>query len=211
MRIDQLPSHEDMVRNVKAAYDLASPSEVADGIKWYAEANGIAKSIAEKSGVELWQAIELISVASPGADWSLNVKIPALILEGKTDGLFITRQSMAKVKRILAGESAVNGPKTTSFAQNIAGNHEPVTIDGWMVRIACADPGIEWKNTSISGGAYKQIALAVKEVANELNILPAHLQAIVWVAYRNRYKGKARTIRKEREHLKVVNSDWGTS
>lgn len=204
MRKDQMPSHSEMVKNIRAAYDMATATEVADGVAWYGEANAIAHSIAEKSGVELWQAIELIAIASPAADWSVNVKIPALILEGSTDGLFLTKWDKIKVEKVLAGESGVNGPKTRAFAQNIGGNLVPVTIDGWMVRIAIGDPGLEWKHTAICKSVYENIALAVTEVATELRLFPAHLQAVCWVAFRNRYKGKSAAYRKQKGQLELV-------
>lgn len=73
--------------------------------------------------------------------------------------------------------SSLTRPKTSSFAENLAGNQAPMTIDTHNI---AALTGGKWKR-SPSVGEYKYIEQFESDIADKLGMTPAQFQASVWV------------------------------
>jgi hypothetical protein len=76
------------------------------------------------------------------------------------------------------GFDALNGKKTNSFARNIAGDENAITIDIWMMRSA----GLT--KDSPNKTDYTQLSNAIEKIAMETAMTPRTIQALVWIVYR---------------------------
>lgn len=73
----------------------------------------------------------------------------------------------------------LSGNKVNAFYNNMIGNYDFVTIDIWMLRIL----GLS-KEAIVSKKEYLHLSNIISEVAKEQNLLPAELQAILWIKYK---------------------------
>lgn len=73
----------------------------------------------------------------------------------------------------------LSGNKVNAFYNNMIGNYDYVTIDIWMLRIL----GLT-KEAIVSKKEYLHLSNIISEVAKEQNLLPAELQAILWIKYK---------------------------
>jgi hypothetical protein len=83
-----------------------------------------------------------------------------------------------EVKQIL-GTKKDSGLKTKAFFDNIYRPHtsQAVTIDLWMIRWAKIEGSLTPKR-------YRDTAQKVRELANEIGVLPHQMQAKIWVDIR---------------------------
>ena len=80
---------------------------------------------------------------------------------------------------ITNGIEALNGQKTSSFAWNLAGDYDAVTIDVWMMR-ACGEDDQDAPRTV----QYREMSAAVRRLARRHGMTPAEMQALIWIIYR---------------------------
>jgi hypothetical protein len=179
--------------NILRAYVMASDSDIADGIEWYARALRLA---AELDPNNVRKAVGIIAVLSPMTSWPQNVaKAKAVYAGGQAWGL---GDSVSKANRIFNGEdvdSVVSGPKVTSFFHNILGDDAPVTVDRHAIDCAYgkvmtdAERANAVKSTKARDGyglirdAYKHVAAIISEETGKV-ISGAQMQAIVWIYWR---------------------------
>jgi hypothetical protein len=78
----------------------------------------------------------------------------------------------------------LRGPKVSAFWLNICGNLDVVTVDTWAVRAAGITDDREAQLTLNRKGGYERVAAAYQDVAREVGVLPAELQAAVWLHVR---------------------------
>jgi hypothetical protein len=86
----------------------------------------------------------------------------------------------ASLKDLEGGRSfqSLDRPKTSSFAENLKGNQQPMTID---THNFSAITGDNKNKKSPSGTQYKYLEDFQVEIANKLNMTPAQFQASVWM------------------------------
>lgn len=155
----------------------ATPAQIVQAAQWYSDANAIASDMSRNSEYTIEQCASVIAAFSPRMPWARNVYIATEFINGNKVGALGTSIRNAE-NALTMGFDALNGLKTNAFARNIAGDLNAVTIDVWMIRAA----GIE-KN-SVNKTEYRQLANAVTEVANELDMAPAIVQALIWIIVR---------------------------
>lgn len=175
-------------RNLRTIAAELSPAAIKGGADWYARANGTALRIAaDYSGVSPADVAAVLAILSPANKWKRNQwDARALIAHwhggGKADDsdapLVCTYgPNKRKAYAYLDGDRAqLSGPKVESFAANIRGDHEYVTLDRWAVRAA-----LKRDNPGRDAPA---IAAAYRKVAAEHGYTPAAFQAVVWVHIR---------------------------
>jgi ParB-like chromosome segregation protein Spo0J len=95
------------------------------------------------------------------------------------------------VRRALTTETpqaldVLSGPKVQRFAQNLMGNEQPVTLDGWMAAIQGWSP-LRLRGRSLAAGGkreagpeYLAYSARVRQAAEKLGITPAEAQAAEW-------------------------------
>lgn len=166
------------IANYSTILDSATPEQIALASAWYDEANTIAKSMANISGLTIEKCASIIAAFSPRERWASNVKYAHQFINGGTPPTLTNNINMAYGAMSL-GFNALNGRKTNSFARNIAGDKDAVTIDVWMIRAAGMD-GAKGVNDS----QYRILSEIVKELASDRAMYPATAQALIWIIVR---------------------------
>lgn len=154
----------------------------SEGRAWYPEARAEAERMAEATGYTVEQCIAVIAHLSPRTRWDKNVATAWKVVTFG-DAPAIPR-SVAGAKAALGSDdplATLTGPKTRSFAANLAGDEEAVTLDSWM-RKAC---GLGERELYRSG-VYEQVADLFRDIAGKIGATPRDLQAAVWCYMRGR-------------------------
>ena len=188
------------VRNIKAIHELASLSEIADGMNWYGVAKCVAIQLAGDYGIPANQAIGVIAALSPRNKWARNCQDAAsLIAAYKAGGAEQARLTKVctfganKEKAIKVLESGfetlpmildiLSGPKLREFASCIAGLDD-VCIDGHAFCIWNGGRTVLKDVPAIGVKLRRQIKADYAQAAADLGITGYELQAITWVAWR---------------------------
>ncbi|AOT25588.1 hypothetical protein SEA_MARGO_87 [Mycobacterium phage Margo] len=170
--------------NIIRVFARATEDDILDGKVWYEEARALAIECAVTGGITLEQSAVMIAQLSPRLRWDKNVEAArSLVTTGKAPGVL-----GRSVERALEAMSADDpwstfgkAPKTRSFALNILGDDNAVTVDVWAARVA----GITEQQLG-RVGVYEAIAHCYRLAAKRAGIQPAQMQAITWVVARGR-------------------------
>jgi hypothetical protein len=163
--------------------ESATLSDIMHANVWYGNARTLAErmvNINPAYTVEI--AATIIAAFSPRVRWETNVRKALAFTAGmRVRGLRDHTRKAHLAERI--GFDAIpfrTAPKTHSFARNIAGDMDAVTVDIWMCRAA------EIGRDSPTIRQYRAIADAVRTLAAEYNMTPATMQALIWIVERGR-------------------------
>jgi hypothetical protein len=173
-------NYEDTYRQIVKS---AKASQIEQATQWYADAEAVAHEIVDiyksrNMDVSLEQAASIVSAFSPRQRWSTNVR-QALRFAHGDDTMRCLPNNLKMAQRALEiGFDALNGKKTNSFARNIAGDENAITIDIWMMRSA----GLT--KDSPNKTDYSQLSEAIEKIAQETAMTPRTIQALVWIVYR---------------------------
>jgi len=165
-----------------ALFNKTTRENLDNGFDWYELANNHAKMLSEKHGIELNKVIGIMAALSPNNKWARNkidtdlfLSVPSL--ETKVCTFTNQRKKALAIYhcdgQVETIEKILKGIKTTNFFNNILfyDTCTRVTVDMWAFRSV----GVEEKLKNV-----KAVTQAYTEVANELNIQPHQLQAVVW-------------------------------
>lgn len=161
----------------------ATPAQIEQAVQWYADAELVAHEmilIFAKRGINvtLENTASVISGFSPRNRWSRNV-IQALNFAHGLDNYVGLKNNLVMAENAMTqGFDALKGMKTNSFARNIAGDENAVTIDVWMMRAAGLNADSPNKTQ------YKELSQAVTDVAIEFRMTPRAMQALIWIIFR---------------------------
>lgn len=172
---------DDIKAKIYAAYYAANEVQIADGMEWYSDTQNLVRHMSDVTGFSTAVCGAVISHCSVRAQWTQNVSAAWAILLGEIDLAkpYVLGGNIERSVKAIVSDNPIdtfNGHKTRNFARNIAGDMNGVTIDVWM----CKAIAIEQKWLT-RVGLYEALADIFREVANEVNISAAQLQAIVWV------------------------------
>ena len=179
------------VNRITKWYNLATTSDISDGLAWYSEAHTLAVKLASQYDVSAVQAAQVISVLSPQKKWDVNKREALAIFNHHFNGIppsfgiFATRAAVRECYAILRGEFLIpiSRTKTYSFADNIAYiDSEEITVDSHALRVAYDDTSAKIKK--VTPLQYKAARIAYQQVADSLGLKGYQLQAIVWVTYK---------------------------
>lgn len=191
-------------RNILKVFNQATSQEITNGVYWYDEAAKVAKDISEAFDIPFERTCLVISALSPNNSWTRNIsdawKVCRTWYELRRKP-FLTIVEYEKAKErcvtctypankqkafdILDGKlDYLNGLKTQNFARNIAGCQQSVTIDVHAFSVAEGKRYTAKTIKPISPKVYEECSGAYKDVAREMDVAPAHLQAIVWQTWR---------------------------
>ena len=187
MLVSKIPTRNEIDMNYENTYrqivKSAKASQVEQATQWYADAEAVAHEIVDiyktrGMDVSLEQAASIVSAFSPRQRWSTNVR-QALRFAHGDDTMRCLPNNLKMAQRALEiGFDALNGKKTNSFARNIAGDENAITIDIWMMRSA----GLT--KDSPNKTDYSQLSEAIEKIAQETAMTPRTIQALIWVVYR---------------------------
>ena len=187
MLVSEIPTRNENDMNYEDTYrqivKSAKASQIEQATQWYADAEAVAHEIVDiyksrNMDVSLEQAASIVSAFSPRQRWSTNVR-QALRFAHGDDTMRCLPNNLKMAQRALEiGFDALNGKKTNSFARNIAGDENAITIDIWMMRSA----GLT--KDSPNKTDYSQLSEAIEKIAQETAMTPRTIQALVWIVYR---------------------------
>lgn len=177
-------SYETIIRRIVRTFDGATSTDLESGARWYDEAGALAATLSARHDLPLENVAGVIAGLSPRTSWARNVAgAVALLGEGPTAARRLgcigrNVETAQRAKR--EGLAAINGPKTSAFARNIAGDRESVTVDVWACRVADLDENLLGRK-----GAYDMVADAYRAAARRVGVDPATVQATTWIVARN--------------------------
>jgi hypothetical protein len=201
------------INSILRFYELASISEVKDGLTWYSEANKYARELAARFDISIQQVVGLIAAFSPQAGWVENKRYTVTFLYNPNSRIRSQVQT-DKAKLILSYlvESDIYNAlstrgaayKTKAFFKNILNPDidSDVTIDRHAIASCLQHPdnvsALDERYGQLTSTQYEFFQNCYIKAARQVNILPHQLQAIVWVTYRR--------IRKLSEH--TTETEW---
>jgi len=173
-----------MIRSILRHYRSADESQIAAGLDWYRNANEICVALADRCGLPLDNVACAMAHLSPRVRWAQNQRRLVQLLEtGTTYGISShvdnARQSLYNTTPF--DTFSADALKTKSFARNITGDYQPVTVDMWAARAALGKVP-----ESINRGMYRDLEAAYRRAAKRVGIAPAQFQAVVWCAIRGK-------------------------
>ena len=185
-------------RNVTRLVRGATQEEFAAGVEWYGDARIIAAALADRGGVTLDSAAGVIAALSPLRSWGANVNLAARAIDSGGLVYGATIDQMTKVNSIIGGGAPLKilgGLKVRSFFECIVtgGDTAAVCVDRHAIDILLntrhtddTRPALTPKRYASAVRAYRS---AAKILAKELGrpLTGAQVQAISWVAWRNRF------------------------
>lgn len=199
LRYDELPTHEEMIRNIISVYKLCTETDVRNGMTWYKRTAKLITDIADANGIVAEHLVAVYAAISPALDKSENDaslhRIIKLVKEGvpcsEWKGFGAFPHNLRKAEPLLRGDlSVLRGRKVNAFFSNLLGNNMAVTVDRWAVRIVMNDPYLgRQKIAPSSNKCYRAIARAYASAAGRVGVSPRELQAITWEYYRRTYYG----------------------
>ena len=156
--------------------------ELLAAMSWYDNAHDLACRMTDMGVLTFDQSCVAIAAYSIRQQWEVNVRNALTFARGETPkAMGVCNRIAENALRFDDPYTALNGEKTYSFAKNISGDRDAVTIDVWMLRAA----GLDHKKTP-TPKQYREIAQAVRDAADEdPNLLfPREYQALVWLKIR---------------------------
>jgi hypothetical protein len=192
-------------RHIAAMLALASQSDLAAGIEWYARAERLGHRLAHQYGCTFEQAVGVIAALSPNNRWARNCTDAESMIQAwavGADPLTVTvctyGAMRAKAAAILALASPeretiagiLNGRKITAFFLSITGQTDTVCVDGHAYAIWLGQRVPTTKTPALGVKLYADIAHAYRVVAKRSaslcgeQLTPAQVQAVTWVTYR---------------------------
>lgn len=182
---------------IREVWDLATLSEIEEGMSWYDDARRIAETMDSDN---VYRAAGVIAALSPRLDWGRNVMLAQRAYEafeqdpampGHKWGTLGTNAD--KAYRILKGENpddVLKGDKVTAFYRAIV-DGSGVVIDRHAFDVAMGRVTNDETRGALSRkGVYDQFAaryiIAASKLTDELDeyVSPAQVQAVTWVVWR---------------------------
>lgn len=176
---------DELVSNILEVWGRATDANREDGAQWYLLAGTIVADLAAAHGVTLEQSAAVVAHLSPRTPWARNVAGAAAVLAGVTmAGLMPANRARAEAAMADAAPlSTLKGPKTRSFAANMLGDPDAVTVDVWALRVALGvRPDLELLISR--KGVYDAIADCYRIAAARVGVTPATMQATTWIVAR---------------------------
>jgi hypothetical protein len=145
---------------------------------WYKESREAIEALYDKPDL----FCDLLAATSPRnqvkANWRLADKIYMAVQNNEPiplQGALPCHKG--NIDRAIKGLK-LSGKKVCSFAENLKGNLEEVTIDIWVLRY------YEYQETSLSGKKYELLADRIRQEAKEQGLKPAEYRAKIWTIAR---------------------------
>jgi hypothetical protein len=165
------------------ALSNATDDQWKRGLAWYPQARDFVADVQRQYPHYLSEQIAaLVAVTSPMVRWSLNQKTTLAYCEQHSEGVpvldwtpaLFVGENMRRAEQVLNGNLAVvSGQKVEAFFANLCGDDSRVTMDSWMTR-ALFRKDIPSVREARAGQA------AIARVAEETDIAPSGIQAVIW-------------------------------
>lgn len=199
-------SYRKAVNNIRRTM-AEVPDEIrAENAGWYQEAHQEARELAVIHGIPLRAACHLIAALSPGVRWHTNIRdawavATVAVVGDDINSITVSTYGQNKAKawaiatRAVRGEDfegILSGPKVTAFARNIEFPEEAVeiTVDFHAYSIAAGERFTVKDMPDVRPDIRDLIKRAYQQVGHEFGIHGHQVQAITWVWWRMKHKGR---------------------
>lgn len=185
-----------MLSNILDVFSRATNDHYEAGMVWYDDAHRVAQSMSEVSGRPVESCAVALAHLSPQVAWPENVRLGLAMAAPESEYLYPTRAENRAAQVTYANwrkafksmywddtplDNMTPNIKTHSFAHNILGHMDYVTLDTWAFRIA----GVDYRYAK-RVGVYAGLANVYSKAAHMMGIEPAQMQAITWVTAHDR-------------------------
>ncbi len=186
----------EMEQNLLRLWRDRTDADHISGTEWYPKARKIVTEWTSHYGYSLDTVACVIAAISPQCDWERNLIIADDVLAGAPPSIGGIRANVDKavaLRNEWQGDDSISsrmlrrfpgGPKVNSFAHNLAGYDNVVTIDTHAMQAALNDPLARY---TLKWLPYTEFAKAYVSVAIMLDVPPATFQAIIWCAWKRLY------------------------
>lgn len=204
--------------NLIELHDKATSADIIAGETWYPNARRIVSEWSDTYNVSETIVACVIAALSPQVPWERNLIMADDVLAQRPLSIRGLRKNEEKARRILATTHVLSrydglrtletpadymlfffpgGPKVNSFAENLAGRDDIVTVDTHAMQAALNDVearyALKWTPYECFQRAYSAAAFQVKRP-------PAEFQAIIWHTWKRMYPPQnKRNIRRQWE------------
>jgi hypothetical protein len=184
----------------KRMMEYAKKGEQAGGRGWYNLAplkeEFMSVSGADKGAADFDRYVDFLAATSPRSRVDSNVRRASYLRNLEQQGrpfaglensdlppgyghlAHKTQDYMLQDLKDGGSFEALNRPKVSSFAENLKGNFEPMTLDTHNFSAIVGDPKFK---KSPSKTQYKYLEEFQSELADKMNMSPAQFQASVWM------------------------------
>lgn len=185
------PTALQMVNNIATVFEQSFESEREDGRLWYPRAHKIVCDWAETFERSIANVACVVAALSPQCEWERNLIIADDILRGDQPSIGGAIHSFVRIAERVRDDRAwglrpyfKQGCKVQSFAANLAGNYDIVTVDTHACEIAVGS--LDGRVRVDKWQTYGPVALAYVDAAHALDcdLKPAELQAITWLTWK---------------------------
>ena len=187
--------------NIEHAWDLASPGQTEQGMRWYPDAGLVSTAMAHGDS---HLGAGLLSAFSPQTSWPVNMFNAARSVElGRPirphEGTTVMQQQTNAAQKIMDGtdfDVALPGPKTNAFAHLIENDglddpNDPygrVVVDRHAVSVAAGQRVSDMEEPPIGDDRYYQLiadeyrkaALNISKKVGHM-VTPSQVQAVTWL------------------------------
>ncbi len=193
---------KELCRNLRKQWRKVEPTDTSEGLAWYPLAQGIVKQWSEHYRYSVDTVAAVVAAISPQVEWNRNLVIADDVLACRPPSIGgVLHTNLRKAERLrdtdyrseLAAEWDLTtrmleqfkaGPKVLNFARNLSGDMSAVTIDTHAFQCALADP---LSTLTVRPITYQIVAECYALVADEVGVLPAAFQAVLWHAWKRQY------------------------
>ena len=177
--------HTRMVSNLLTLYrQQTTEDDYQHGLVWYPNAHHIVCEWADHYERSIANVACIVAALSPQCTWERNLIAADDILAGNPVSIGgVLGANIFKAERIRNDRAShtldyfPHGPKVASFAANLAGDWDFVTVDGHALQAALTDVT---STRTLRWSAYSAVASAYQSAARVTGNQPAHFQAILW-------------------------------
>jgi hypothetical protein len=188
-----------IVRNLLKVFRQATTEDMAAGVRWYPDANGIIREWAGHYRYSVDTTACVVAALSPQLEWTRNLVIADDVLANRVPSIGgVLHSNLRKAERLREEDWKTSrasigarmlevfpgGPKVNSFANNLAGDLSYVTVDTHAAQAGLNDP---LANVRLAWTPYKIFAACYAEAASKVDRTPAEFQAIVWCVWKRLY------------------------
>ncbi len=182
-------THKGMEMKAKIYETIAKldATNYESSLDWYFILHDYAQTLADKNGLTLLQTAGIISALSPMVLFQTNLRDAERFCATRSIANLATyKKQRMKALEIIGAKTEeevlriLGGRKTKAFFLNIYKPHKSldVVIDTHMIRF--------FGFHSLTPKRYKYGSDLISEVAQELNLKPHQVQALVWVGMRGK-------------------------
>lgn len=174
---------QELVDNILAVYDRATPSQYSHGMSWYRTAHELAGMIGFG---DYSKGAGVIAALSANTGWARNKSLALAIGAGQE--VHHLSKVLEKVQKIMAGDpppTVLGGLKTLNFYFNIhqPDRSGPVTIDRHAHDVARGEVWGSRNRALTTQTRYVMLANAYRAAAALRGVRPHEMQAVTWVVW----------------------------